>query len=177
MGSNWQSIDNNFPTFLGNENLKAQVKLLHDFLPILIESLKYQLSNLDSTNWNAKAKEEFQSDTTRELEDAVDTTDAAVAELIRLVEDLQNQTEKTLQRLNDLEMDIDWQEHSMEEMRKQQDTVQGMAENSAGVLDELGVFLTVNEDGSFTIGGAEKTIHLVGTVDLNGSTLTTKEET
>ena len=171
MGSNWNSIDNNFPTFLGDESLKDQVRLLHDFLPILIESLKYQLNNLDSSNWNTTAKKQFQSDTTRELENAMDSTDMEVAELIRLTEDLQNQTARVLRRLADLEMDADWHEKAMEELEQEQKIIREMAEDSAGTLDGLRRFLTVNEDGSLTIGGDGIVIHLAGTVDLNGSGL------
>lgn len=172
MGSNWQSIDNNFPTFLGDESLKDQVRLLHDFLPILIESLKYQLNNLDASNWNATAKRQFQSDTTKELENAMDTTDAEVAELIRTAEALQNQMAKVLRRLNELEMDVGWQERTLEEIREDQNVIRQMAENSAGMLDGLSEFLTVNEDGSLTVGGEGKTVHLAGTVYLNGTALT-----
>ena len=171
MGSNWNSIDNNFPTFMGDESLKDQVRLLHDFLPILIESLKYQLNNLDSSNWNTTAKKQFQSDTTQELENAMDSTDMEVAELIRLTEDLQNQTARVLRRLADLEMDADWQEQETEDLREEVDVIRQMAEDSAWELDALSEIVTINEDGSLTIGGAGKVIHLIGTVDLNGSGL------
>lgn len=173
MGSNWKSIDNNFPTFLGNENLREQVRLLHDFLPLLIESLKYQLNNLDSSNWNTKAKEQFQSDTTKELEDAMDTTDTAVAELIREAETIQAQVDRLIRRMNTLEADYDWQEQEMERIRQEQELIQDLTEDNAGQLDALAGFLTVNEDGTITIGGEGKTVHLAGTVYLNGSALGT----
>lgn len=171
MGSNWKSIDNNFPTFLGGENLKEQVRLLHDFLPILIESLKYQLSNLDETNWNAKAKEDFQTDTTAELDEAMDVTDRELANLIRELEEVQAALEAVAARQAELDADVGWLERRQEELQEQADRTEAAAEEAAAELDGIGQILTRNEDGSCTLGREGMTVHLKGTVYLNGQLL------
>lgn len=172
MGSNWQSIDNHFPTFTGNESLKDQVRLLHDFLPVLIESLKYQLNNLDASNWNAKAKETFQSETTRELEDAMDSTDTELAYVIRELEDVSGKLSRVMSRLTDAETDIVLMEQWKHEIQQQTDDLQSDMEECAAELDQIGQILTPNEDGSFTLGGEGKVLHLVGEIYLNGTLLT-----
>jgi len=172
MGSNWQSIDNNFPTFLGNENLKDQVKLLHDFLPILIESLKYQLNNLDASNWNTKAKETFQSETTKELEDAMDNTDTELAQVIRELEGVSERLSRLMAEMSGVELDIALLERQQQETRHQMNELQLEADECAAELDLIGQILIPNEDGSYTLGGDGKILRLAGTVYLNGTLLT-----
>lgn len=172
MGSNWLVIDNNFPTFTGQESLKEQVRLLHDFLPIMIESLKYQLNNLDSSNWNAKAMQTFQKDTTKELEDAVDTTDAELAQVIRSLEKLETQLGSLLERQADIETDVALLEKWKTEIQTQADRTEETVEMLETAVDGLERCITPEEDGA-TIGGEGQVIRLVGTVYLNGTLLQT----
>ena len=167
MGSNWSLVDNNFPTFTGQENLKEQVKLLHDFLPIMIESLKYQLNNLDASNWNATAMQTFQEDTTRELETAMDTTDTELARLIYSMEELQRLVDSMTARMGDLESDTalleKWKSEAAEQIGRLQDTVDEIAAD----VDALGQVVAPDAEGA-TIGAEGMTIRLVGRVYLNG---------
>lgn len=52
MPSNWQAIDNNFPSFTGEESPKQQIEMLHNYLFQLREGLKYSLQNLSSDNFS-----------------------------------------------------------------------------------------------------------------------------
>lgn len=169
MGSNWLSIDNNFPTFTGQESLKDQVRLLHDFLPVLIESLKYQLNNLDSSNWNTKAKEEFQSQTTAELESAMDTTDAEVARVIRTMEELGKDLTAALGQLTALGEDMGWLEEKARELEERTGSLEESRDSMEADLFELGQILQVQEDGSIQIGREGITLRLVGAVYINGA--------
>lgn len=55
MPSNWQSIDNNFPSFTGEESPQQQIQMLHNYLFQLREGLKYSLQNLTTDNFNTTA--------------------------------------------------------------------------------------------------------------------------
>lgn len=57
MPSNWQAIDNNFPSFTGEESPLQQIQMLHNYLFQLREGLKYSLQNLTTDNFNAAALE------------------------------------------------------------------------------------------------------------------------
>lgn len=167
MGSNWLSIDNNFPTFTGQESLREQVRLLHDFIPILIEGLKYQLNNLDGTNWNAKAKERFQKETTEELEDAMDTTDAEVARLIRSLEGLTQDMDQILRQIASLGEDVGWLEERTEDLAERTEDLEERQDSMSADLDELQQLVRVLEDGSIQIGTEGVALRLTGTVYIN----------
>lgn len=170
MGSNWLSIDNNFPTFTGDESLKDQVRLLHDFLPVLIEGLKYQLNNLDSSNWNTKAMKTFQKDTTQELEEAMDTTDAELARLILELGDIGGKIDGITGRITGAESDISWLEAWRPVIQRQTDDLEKRVEGLSADQDALERSVSIQEDG-VTIGGDGQVIRLVGTVYLNGTLL------
>lgn len=55
MPSNWQAIDNDFPSFTGEESPAQQIKALHNYLFKLREGLKYSLQNLTTDNFNETA--------------------------------------------------------------------------------------------------------------------------
>ena len=145
------------------------VMQLHNFIPILVESLKYQLSNLEASNWNQKAMKNFQKDTTKEVADAVDSTDkellAVVADLEKLDERIRNLAARVTENETDLATVQSWK-GSMEAL------VQGLEEQVGQAqiaLDELGQAVTIGEDGSITIGGTGVSVKLVGNVTVNGS--------
>lgn len=55
MPSNWMAIDQNFPTFTGEESPQQQIQALHNYLFQLREGLQYSLRNLTTENFNAVA--------------------------------------------------------------------------------------------------------------------------
>lgn len=59
MPSNWLYIDNNFPTFTGEEKVSDQVTTIQNYLYMLVEQLRYTLHNLDLSNMNAAALEKY----------------------------------------------------------------------------------------------------------------------
>lgn len=67
MPQTWQMVDSNFPTITGQEPITEQISKIIDYLAILTEQLQYQLQNLDSSNWNASALENFTEDTTTQF--------------------------------------------------------------------------------------------------------------
>ena len=61
MPSNWLYIDSNFPTFTGDENLKEQVTTIQNYMYMLVEQLRYTLHNLDLSNMNEAAVDDWEN--------------------------------------------------------------------------------------------------------------------
>ena len=59
MPSNWLYIDTNFPSFTQKESVNDKVETMQDYLFMLVEQLRYTLHNLDLSNMNKAAADEF----------------------------------------------------------------------------------------------------------------------
>lgn len=59
MPSNWLYIDTNFPSFTQKESVNDKVETMQDYLFMLVEQLRYTLHNLDLSNMNKTAADEF----------------------------------------------------------------------------------------------------------------------
>lgn len=90
MPGNWTSIETNFPTFTGNESTEEQIQALQNYMFILTEQLKYNLSNLDMKNWNSKALEKFSKETTADVAKSVKEIAETVLKLGEAVSTLSN---------------------------------------------------------------------------------------
>lgn len=59
MPSNWLYIDTNFPSFTQKESTSDKIETMQDYLFMLVEQLRYTLHNLDLSNMNKTATDEF----------------------------------------------------------------------------------------------------------------------
>ena len=59
MPSNWLYIDTNFPSFTQKESVNDKIETMQDYLFMLVEQLRYTLHNLDLSNMNKTAADEF----------------------------------------------------------------------------------------------------------------------
>lgn len=59
MPSNWLYIDTNFPSFTQKESDGEKIETMQDYLFMLVEQLRYTLHNLDLSNINKTAADEF----------------------------------------------------------------------------------------------------------------------
>ena len=59
MPSNWLYIDTNFPSFTQKESANDKIETMQDYLFMLVEQLRYTLHNLDLSNMNKTAADEF----------------------------------------------------------------------------------------------------------------------
>ena len=59
MPSNWLYIDTNFPSFTQKESDGEKIETMQDYLFMLVEQLRYTLHNLDLSNMNKTATDEF----------------------------------------------------------------------------------------------------------------------
>lgn len=95
----WALADANFPAFRGDEHPKEQVRQIVDYLMMLSEALRYQLENLDTSNWNTAAMADFQTATTAEVKKTAAQMTQALKELDEQVKKLSDL--KTLIQVDD----------------------------------------------------------------------------
>lgn len=158
MPSKWAMVDNSFPTFSGEEKPGEQIKMLVDYMFILVEELKYQLANLDGDNWNTKALENLQTDTTAGVEEKLAATVQALASLTGQVGQINSQV-----AANALSS-----EQAHKRLRQDLTSVEnGLARVITG-LEELQTAVSRTEDGT-VIGREGETLRLVGSVYINGT--------
>lgn len=162
MPSNWSMIDNNFPSFTGEERPREQIAQLQNYLMLLVEQLKYQLNNLSAINWNDTALEELQADTTKDVE----------KELSNVAGDL-NQTATDLASVVTRLARVETALAALELAKDDHETRLGDLENRADELDAdlTNLFAVVMPDGTggAVIGSEGKVIHLVGKIYINGA--------
>ena len=85
----WALADSNFPAFTGAESPYDQIRQVVDYLMMLNEALRYQLENLDESNWNSNALDQMKVENTgiaegiTALKQRVETMDNVMRSLIR----------------------------------------------------------------------------------------------
>lgn len=86
----WALADSNFPTFSGGESPYEQIRQIVDYLMMLSEALRYQLENLDESNWNSNALDQIRAENTGITE--------GITALKQRVETMDNQMQNLIQR-------------------------------------------------------------------------------
>ena len=159
MPNNWQMVDSNFPTITGEEPVKEQIGKIIDYLSILTEQLQYQLQNLDSSNWNASALTELEQSAVERLATVLKSLESTVNALSGRI----SSAEGIVGRMGDAEESIAAQEEAiaelLEELDKIQDDVDALRSRISGIS---------GKGDETTVGGEGKTVHLIGTVYING---------
>ena len=165
MPSAWTLIDASFPTFSGKERAKDQIPVILNYMYLLSEGLKYQLSNLSGNNWNRTALDNLKVETT--------------ADLVEQMAAAMNQISSILNRLNSLSLQLLQMEQDLGAMEKWQQETQEVLNDldertasAEGVLMALEEVLQTDGEGGASIGRAGVDIHLIGNVYVNGKLLT-----
>ena len=81
MPSNWLYIDSNFPTFTGEESLKEQVTTIQNYMYMLVEQLRYTLHNLDLSNMNEAAVDDWENAITEPIYAYLEDGDERITQL------------------------------------------------------------------------------------------------
>lgn len=96
MPSKLFAIEENFPTFTGAESLVEQIRLLHNYMFQLKDSLQYSLRNLTADNFNSAALDQL-------TKDAQGTLGDELKKLMDLVNDVSAELNKVKVRVNHAE--------------------------------------------------------------------------
>lgn len=183
MPSNILAMDDNFPSFTGKESPKQQIMAIHNYLYQLREGLQYSLNNLSKDNFNATALEQMnesqKSEVTKELQQVYAKLNKLSTEVDRLRSQV-SESGDVSERVGDLEewtgaaevqlADLDGRVTKLE----QDETVATLQETVTGEgglqerVEKVESIAQVAEDGTGTLGGEGKVLHLVGQIYING---------
>ena len=161
MPSNWSMIDNNFPTFTDTQRAADKIESLKNYMYLLVEQLKYQLNNLDSTNWNTKALQAMQSDTTKDVEQEISNVAGDLTQTAEALADIVKKITGIQTSLSYLERTLGEHGQKLSELDTAVQAVQADVGNLCAVVQTDG-------SGGATIGSEEKEIRLVGKIYING---------
>lgn len=164
MPSAWSLIDASFPTFTGEERVRDQCNVMLNYMFMLAEGLKYQLSNLNAQNFNSTALKNIQIETTADVE-------AQVAAILTDLETIKNNIGSISGRLNAMS---EWEKAADKTLKEYGETIQnhGTALQSQGEsLASLEGVIAADKSGNATIGKEGAEIRLVGKIYVNGTLL------
>lgn len=161
MPSNWSMIDNNFPSFTGEERPREQIAQLQNYLMLLVEQLKYQLNNLSAINWNDSALKDLQADTTKDVEEELGNVAGDLSQTATDLADVVERLRRVETALAALEIAKDDHETRIGELETRADGLDADLDNLFAVVKPDGT-------GGAEIGAAGKEIRLVGKIYLNG---------
>lgn len=88
MPSNWLYIDTNFPSFTQKESVNDKVETMQDYLFMLVEQLRYTLHNLDLSNMNKTAADEFVKQITDPIYGEIKDAEGNIAQVALVAEGL-----------------------------------------------------------------------------------------
>ncbi len=154
MPKSWAMVDSNFPTFTGEEKPREQITALVDYMFVLVEELKFQLENLDSSNWNTKALQTFQTDTTADVSQQVAVLAANLALVTNEMAAISSRVsavESLSGRIKTVEIDLAYLQKDLDEF-----------------IAEIREVLQIDEEtGAVSIGEEGRDLHLIGNVYIN----------
>lgn len=81
MPSNWLYVDTNFPTFTGEETVSEKVTTIQNYMFMLVEQLRYTLHNLDLSNMNAAAVQNYGETLTEPIYAQLESEEGNIASL------------------------------------------------------------------------------------------------
>lgn len=175
--------------------MKEQVSELQNYMITLIEQLRYQLTNLNTSNWNDTAMKDFQKATVKDvaeeltkqaqmlkefseslekLTERLGNAETSQEQTQTEVELLQKQVETAEQRLQQTETDIAWleagqetQNQRLDELEEDRDALQIVQVMQQEQIDNLESAVKSEED-AVTVGDGTRPLRLVGEIYING---------
>ena len=179
------TLDNQLPSFTGNESPQQQIKKLYDYLVQLKQSLQYSLRNLTAENFNAAALDSLTAGAKLELEQTLSLMQAAVGQLSSKVDSisarigalegltgrvasLEESDDLLAQEIADAQLLMDGLQNSVEGLQQCISQEGGILQRLQALEDRL-VPVQIGEDGSLILGAEGMTIQLVGQLIINGN--------
>lgn len=158
MPSAWSLIDASFPAFTGEERARDQINVLLNYMFMLAEGLKYQLSNLNAQNFNTTALKDIQIETVADVE-------AALGDMLQEVDSIKNSIGSLRAAVGRLE---EWQNETIPKLEALA-KAQGEQQSQIDVLNKLKAIVIPDDGGGGTIGAEGKDLYLVGNIYINGT--------
>lgn len=182
MPSNWLYVESQFPNFNGDESTEERLEQLQNYLYMLVEQMRYTTQNLDLTNVNQTALNNWESALTRPIYAQIEgegeriTQLAATADGIQAtvkgqqedIQDLQDSVEDQIQVIQEVQVAVGEQGGMITDI---QGTVTAQAQQMAQLeLTAQGLSATVQEQET-------KLTKFEGTLTAQGENIGTLEGT
>lgn len=182
MPSNWLYVESQFPNFNGDESTEEKLEQLQNYLYMLVEQMRYTTQNLDLTNVNQTALNNWESALTRPIYAQIEgegeriTQLAATADGIQAtvkgqqedIQDLQDSVEDQIQVIQEVQVAVGEQGGMITDI---QGTVTAQAQQMAQLeLTAQGLSATVQEQET-------KLTKFEGTLTAQGENIGTLEGT
>jgi len=164
MPSAWSLIDASFPTFTGEERVRDQCNIMLNYMYMLAEGLKYQLSNLNAQNFNSAALKTIQIETTADVE-------KQLAGIIEDIDGLKNSIGSIRSKLTSLDTWAEEVDRRLEEIGSDLQTQGESLSAHAVSLEKLDSLISTDGNGNATIGRDGAELRLVGKIYINGTLL------
>jgi len=81
MPSNWLYVDTNFPSFTGKEPASDKIDTIQNYLYVLLENLRYCLRNLDASNMNQTALQNYENSLTEPIYGRIEDSEGNINQL------------------------------------------------------------------------------------------------
>ena len=158
MPSAWSLIDTNFPTFTGDERVRDQVDVILNYMFMLAEGLKYQLSNLGAQNFNTTALKNIQIETTADVEKTLEG-------MLTEIDAIKNSVSSVRAGLSSLET---WRKTAAQQLQDLEDGQADLSDSLQVLSEGLAEIFRKDEDGNLTIGKEGISLNLIGSIYING---------
>lgn len=158
MPSAWSLIDTNFPTFSGDERVRDQVDVILNYMFMLAEGLKYQLSNLGAQNFNTTALKDIQIETTADVEKTLE-------EMVKEIGTIQNSVSSLRSGFSSLDS---WQKTAAQQLQNLENGQVDLNKSLKALSEGLEEILRKDEAGNLTIGKEGLSLNLIGSIYING---------
>ena len=162
MPSAWSLIDASFPTFTGEERVREQFSVMLNYMYMLAEGLKYQLSNLNAENFNSTALKNIQIETTEDVE-------KEVADILAEIDIIKSNIGSITNKLNGLTEWKEVTEKTIEGMTTDIKNLSDTQKTHGDTLDSIKGVIVPDGSGGASIGKDGATLNLVGKVYINGT--------
>lgn len=162
MPSAWSLIDASFPTFTGEERVREQCTVMLNYMYMLAEGLKYQLSNLNAQNFNSTALKDIQLETTADVEKQIE-------EMLADLNTIKNNISAINSRLTEFS---GWKDTTTKQLSEIDQTLQTLSDTQKTQgknIEALKDVMAPDGSGGATLGKDGVTLNLVGKVYINGT--------
>lgn len=117
MPSNWLYVESQFPSFNGDETTEEKLSQMQNYLYMLVEQMRYTTQNLDLTNVNQTALNNWESALTRPIYAQIEGEGERITQLVTTAEGIQATVKGQQEEIQDLQKGVEDQIQVIQEVQ------------------------------------------------------------
>ena len=117
MPSNWLYVESQFPNFNGDETTQEKLEQLQNYLYMLVEQMRYTTQNLDLTNVNQTALNNWESALTRPIYAQIEGEGERITQLAATADGIQVTVQGQQEDIQDLQKGVEDQIQVIQEVQ------------------------------------------------------------